>query len=46
MIDGIAEISGQSLQKRDAIGLWDQSSFEISAEKGSKILLMEVPMQI
>ena len=44
VIDGSGEVNGEELNKRDAIGVWDTNNFNISASKGSKILLMEVPM--
>ena len=44
LIEGSAEVEGESLNQKDAIGLWDLKQFSIKAEKGSKILLMEVPM--
>jgi len=46
LIEGSAEVEGESLNQKDAIGLWDLKQFSIKAEKGSKILLMEVPMKI
>lgn len=44
VILGGAKIGEQRLSKRDALGIWEADSFEISAEAGSQILLMEVPM--
>tara|TARA_B100000780_G_scaffold279174_1_gene256186 strand:- start:12817 stop:13692 length:876 start_codon:yes stop_codon:yes gene_type:complete len=46
IIEGSAVIEGQMLEKRDGFGMWDMTSISISAEKNSRILLMEVPMQI
>ncbi len=46
VIEGSAEIAGQSANKRDAVGVWDIDQFEIKANKGSRILLMDVPMQM
>jgi redox-sensitive bicupin YhaK (pirin superfamily) len=46
LIEGSAEVEGESLNQKDAIGLWDLKQFSIKPEKGSKILLMEVPMKI
>ncbi len=45
IIQGTAEIAGQALEKRDGFGLWNIDEFNIKANKNSRILLMEVPMQ-
>lgn len=44
ILEGEAEVGGQSLQKRDGFGIWDTQNIDIKAKKGAKILLMEVPM--
>ena len=46
IIEGTAEIVGQALEKRDGFGIWNVDDFEITAHKNSRILLMEVPMQL
>jgi hypothetical protein len=46
ILEGAASIQGQKLEKRDGYGLWNTDSIAIVAEKDSKILLMEVPMEI
>jgi redox-sensitive bicupin YhaK (pirin superfamily) len=46
IIEGTAEIAGQTLEKRDGFGIWNVDDFEIKAEKNSRILLMEVPMAL
>lgn len=46
VIEGTAEIAGQTLSKRDGFGIWEIDEFEIKANKNSRILLMEVPMQL
>ena len=46
LIEGTAEIAGQALEKRDGFGIWNVDDFEIKANKDSRILLMEVPMQL
>jgi hypothetical protein len=46
IIEGKAKIEGQSLDKRDGYGIWNVDAISIEIEKNSKILLMEVPMQI
>ena len=46
MIEGEASIEGESLEKRDALGLWETESFLINAQENSRILLIEVPMKL
>ena len=46
VIEGNINIDGQILEKRDGIGVWDTNKIEFTAEKSSKVLLMELPMQI
>lgn len=44
VIEGAAEIGGQMLNERDAMGITDFEKFEIKIKSKSKILLVEVPM--
>jgi redox-sensitive bicupin YhaK (pirin superfamily) len=44
VIDGNVTINGQSLFKRDAIGIWDTDKLDITAGTNAKVLLIEVPM--
>jgi len=44
VIDGCAKISDKTLQKRDALGIWDVKNFNISVNKNTKLLLIEVPV--
>ena len=44
LIEGSIQIDGESLEKRDALGLWDTESFELLANPNSRILLIEVPL--
>ena len=46
VIEGKLKIDDQSLEKRDGYGTWDTDEIEFTAEKSSKVLLMELPMQI
>ena len=46
MIEGRASIEGESLEKRDALGVWETEGFSITAEENSRILLVEVPMKL
>ena len=46
VIEGNVNIYNHSLEKRDGFGVWDTDKIEFTAEKSSKVLLMELPMQI
>lgn len=46
VIEGNATIAGQALEKRDGFGIWNVTDFDIKVDKDTRILLMEVPMQI
>ena len=46
VLEGDVEIQDQKLTKRDGFGVWDTDSISIKAGSKSKILLMEVPMQM
>lgn len=44
VIEGAAEIGGETLQKRDAIGLWETETVHINLLEPTKLLAIEVPM--
>ncbi|HEY6163205.1 MAG TPA: pirin family protein [Bacteroidia bacterium] len=44
LVDGEAEVAGQVLGKRDAVGVWETGAFTIRAKKNSEVLVVEVPM--
>lgn len=46
VLQGKVIIDNQELNKRDGFGLWNMNEIKINAEKGAKLLLMEVPMNI
>jgi redox-sensitive bicupin YhaK (pirin superfamily) len=46
VIEGHAEIAGQALDRRDGFGIWNVDDFEIKVAQDSRILLMEVPMEV
>ncbi len=46
VIEGSTSIQGQALNKRDGFGIWDTQEIEIKPNAGSRVLLMEVPMNI
>jgi redox-sensitive bicupin YhaK (pirin superfamily) len=43
VIDGMVEVEGEALQRRDAIGLWGCVSAKIQAHLSAEILIAEVP---
>lgn len=45
ILEGNVKINQQELSKRDGFGIWDTENINIKAEKGSKVLLIEVPMK-
>ena len=46
VLEGEITIEGQKLEKRDGFGVWNTDKVNFKAEKGAKVLLMEVPMNI
>jgi redox-sensitive bicupin YhaK (pirin superfamily) len=44
VIEGSIKINGQSLNKRDALGVYDISSITIDTEAKSRLLIMDIPM--
>lgn len=46
VLEGSFTINDEILEKRDAIGIWDIDKVDIKSSANSRILLMEVPMQI
>ena len=46
VLEGDVTIDGQTLNKRDGFGAWDVDGIQITADTNTRILLMEVPMQL
>lgn len=46
VIEGTVEVAGETLDKRDGIGLWDTGTVSITATQDAKLLLIEVPMEL
>ncbi|MDY6800873.1 MAG: pirin family protein [Bacteroidota bacterium] len=46
VIDGSVSVENNSLNARDGMGISEVKKFSITAHKNSRLLLMEVPMQI
>jgi hypothetical protein len=44
LLDGEIEVNGETLAKRDALGVWDTEEITIKALKNSEILVIDVPM--
>ena len=44
VLEGEIKISGEKINQRDTIGIWNTSSIEISAETDSRLLVIDVPM--
>lgn len=43
VIQGAVQINGQSLQTRDALGIWDSTALQIQASADSDVLVIDVP---
>ncbi len=46
VIEGKAKVGDKELDTRDGLGVWDVESFDIEIEANSRILVMEVPMDV
>jgi redox-sensitive bicupin YhaK (pirin superfamily) len=46
VIEGSISINNQPLEKRDGIGIWDIDQINFEAQPKSKILLMELPLNL
>lgn len=46
VIEGELDVEGQDLAQRDGFGIWETEEFKVSAKTKTRLLLMEVPMQI
>jgi len=46
ILEGEVEIDGQKLEKRDGFGIWDTNEIHVKSISGSRILIMEIPMNI
>lgn len=45
VIEGDVTINGQSLNRRDGLGIEDAETLDIKADSGARLLLMEIPMK-
>ena len=46
VLSGSVSINGQELQSRDGYGVWNTDQINLETKKGTKVLIMEVPMEI
>ncbi|MCS6796020.1 MAG: pirin family protein [Raineya sp.] len=46
LIEGQAEIAGETLHARDAVGVWETDNLKIKFSENSHLLLIEVPMNL
>ena len=46
LIEGSAEIAGEAIKKRDALGIWETDNFILKIASNSRILLIEVPVNL
>lgn len=44
ILDGVVQINGQTLNKRDGFGIWDVNEISVETLINSKLLIMDVPM--
>jgi len=43
ILEGQATVEGQTLERRDALGIWEFENIKFNIEKDSRILIIEVP---
>jgi len=46
VLEGDVEINGQDLSPRDGLGIWETDHIDFMSKSPSRVLLMEVPMQL
>lgn len=46
IIEGKATIQNHLLNQRDGLGVWDIKKLDMNVHQGTKVLLMEVPMEV
>lgn len=46
VINGNVSVAGETLNHRDGLGVWDTEQFTINATADTRLLLMEVPMDV
>lgn len=43
-IDGLITLAGQTLNRRDAIGIWETAAIEMAVETNSRFVVIEIPI--
>jgi redox-sensitive bicupin YhaK (pirin superfamily) len=46
ILEGEVEVAGHKLSRRDGIGIWDTAEIDFNSLSDSRVLLMEVPMNL
>lgn len=46
VIEGSIELNNQKLERRDALGFWNETAFSIKATEDTQVLVMEIPMEL
>ncbi|SFJ28201.1 pirin family protein [Myroides guanonis] len=46
VIEGSITIDNQNLDRRDALGFWEETAFSVKATTNSQLLVMEIPMEL
>lgn len=46
VIEGDVDVNGQTLNRRDGLGIWDTDTLEIKVLTDAEVLLIEVPMKV
>ncbi len=46
VLEGSVEVAGHALGRRDGLGIWETAELTFKALENTKLLLMEVPMQL
>jgi redox-sensitive bicupin YhaK (pirin superfamily) len=46
VLEGSVEIEGEALSARDGMGIWDAAEVSFTSKSNSRVLLMEVPMNL
>ena len=45
-IEGVIEVNGEKLEKRDALGIWNTNEIDVKATTNARFLVMEIPMEV
>lgn len=45
VIEGSVEVNGQTLERRDAMGIWEVDQLDLQTSNGADVLVIEIPMR-